>query len=449
MTKKTIIGTLAIAALCSTLMPSCSSDDPSGGGSTNNGEAFDTGKGAWFVAVKAESGTEYIMQAQNVESGELDIKQNVMELPQQDYTWIFKGPLAVGMVYQQQFAGIGYGLKLKSDSTLEKLGEFKIDDRFSNYGFFGNQLVTSVAGQLSSDQTRNDGATFCFFDIKDDGIGLNHSKTLWTEDVTGKEGLQITFSSILDMGDDTFLSSMVKSTFHQTGTGNGSSIGDVTSPDSVWVARMDKDLNITHVYKSNNLSYSAGRYRSQVLPQLLKTDDGTVYVFSNGFVRFEDKNVQITPTTNAHHAGALRIDKGADDFAEGYMFDIEKASGGYPFRRVWYMTDHKFVLEIYNATAASNTISVMSPGHQFAIVDMKAQTFTWVKGDIPAKNMITSGAETGGVPTYYNGKLYLPITEFTKDAAIYVVDPQTGVATKGATFKGVKEIRTIGHLTAQ
>ena len=84
------------------------------------------------------------------------------------------------------------------------------------------------------------------------------------KDITGN-GQQVTFSSIIDNGDGTFLTAMVQSAFHQTGTGDGSSIGDVKYPDSVWVAKMDKDLNVLKVYRDDRISYAAGQYRAQVL----------------------------------------------------------------------------------------------------------------------------------------------------------------------------------------
>ena len=406
------------------LFSSCEKDE-----NISNGDVLQSGTGPYFIAVKASSGTEYIMQAESLEEGDLNISSNIMELPQTEYTWIFKEDVAIGMVYQQQFAGIGYGFRYKKDSSLEKLGEFKISSRFSNYGFFGSQLMTSVAGQVSADGTRNDGATFSFWDINDNSVSLERTTTIWTEDITSNDE-QITFAGVVDLGNGEFLSSMVQSSFNQTGTGNGSSIGDVAFPDSVWVAHMDKDLKIKNIYRDDRISYSAGQYRSQVFSQLGKTDNGTVYVFSGSF----DKN-----TTKA--CGALRITTGSSEFDKDYYFNIEEQTGGYTIRRLWHMTDNKFCLEIYNDI----NISTITPGHQFAIVDMEEKSFKWISG-LPNKSLILSGTETGGVPMFNDGKLYMPITSFGEDASIYIVDPESAQATKGITLKGVYEIRTIGYL---
>lgn len=389
-------------------------------------------KGGYFIATKTDDGTEWVIQAKNLD-GDLLQSKNMMELPQTEYTWVFNGHTAIGMVYQQQFAGIGYGLRYTAeDAPLTKVGEFRIDTRFSNYGFFNGQLVTSVAGQTYTDslgQTHDDGATFAFYNYNGDAVTLDHTKTIATEPIA-KNGEQITFSSIVDNGDGTFFTAMVESDFHQTGTGNGSSIGTVRYPDSVWVAKMDKDLNVLKIYRDNRISYAAGQYRSQVLRSLWKADDGTVYAFSNSF-----------NDSTTLKAGALRIKPGADTFDPDYYFDLETPAEGYRFRRVWHMTGNIFLLEIYN----EKNITTISAGHQFALVDMANKTFKWVTG-LPAKNLITSGTETGGVPMYHDGSIWLPITEFGKDASVYTVDPQTAVATKKCTIKGATEIRTVGFI---
>lgn len=420
----------ALTVLSANVFMSCGSDE----GEPNNPDIAPTAaKGNYFIAVKADDGTEYVMQAESLEEKDLNIKDNIFELPTSEYTWVFKDDKAIGMVYQQQFAGIGYAMRLSDpEKAFEKLGEFRIESRYSNFGFFNGGFVTSVGGQVSSDGSRNDGATFAFFNLADDGVSLNHTKTLWTEDLTGN-GQQITFSSIVDDGDGTFLSAIVQSDFNQTGTGNGSSVGDVKYPDSVWVARLDEDLNVRHIYRDDRISYAAGQYRSQVFQEVFKADNGNVYVFSNAF-----------NTNTTRKAAALRITPGADAFDPAYYFDLQTPADGYKFRRVWYVGGDKFLLELYN----NRTPGSIEPGHHYAIVSMEEKKFQKVEG-LPAMNLITSGAETGGVPLSHGGKVYLPITQYGSDAVIYVIDPETAQATAGITLKGVKEVRTLGYLEAK
>ena len=73
-------------------LTSCSSgDDISGndsgtenGGNSSSGsdETIKNGKGSYFIAVKTDNGTEYIMQTKSLTAGNLDIRNNIMELPQ-------------------------------------------------------------------------------------------------------------------------------------------------------------------------------------------------------------------------------------------------------------------------------------------------------------------------------------------------------------------------------
>lgn len=418
--KSFLTGVLLTGAACLT---ACSDNsDP-----TNGGNEILKEKGQFFIAVKGTS-AEFIMQATSLESGELNISDNVFELPSTDYAWAFKGNRAIGMAYQQQNPGLGYGVELQPDTTLKKINEFNIAARFTNYGFFDHYLITSVCGQEY--EGKNDGARFIFWDF-DKGLASVSDKTIHTEPIAGN-GEQITFSGIVDTGNDEFLTSMVESNFHQTGTGNGSSVGDVKYPDSIWVAAFDKDLNLKRIYKDDRLSYSAAQYRSQVFPQIGIADDGTTYVFSGAF-----------ESTTRHTAGALRIKKNATAFDPDYHFDIQQHTNGYKFRRVWHLTGSKFILEIYSGKDAN---LMMTKATQFAIVDMDTQDFKWVTG-IPNKNNISSGGTSGSIPMYYNGNVYIPVTEYGQDPAIYIADVNTGAAHKGAVIKGATEIRALGFLT--
>lgn len=425
MLKQLLCASLALLGL--TGISSCGEDNP-GGGTIAPARA----KGNFVIAVNSqEDGSEYVLQAEDIEGKTFHIKDNIMEMPAKYYTWLFRGRVALGLSYQQGNPGIGYGLGLNADSTLNKIGEFVVRSRFTNYEFLDDHtFVTTVGGQVSADGKRDDGATFEFWDVSPTGIRLHHRKTIWTSDITGN-GQLATFSGLVNMGDGTFLCAMVESAYRERNAENGgSSVGDVSFPDSCWVARLDTALNVKEIYRDGRQSYAAGQYRSMMFRTILKADDGTVYVFSNAY----------NPKTT-RRAGALRIKPGAHGFDPDYHFDIQSKTGGYKFRRVWPLADSKFLLEIYNTF----TIDAMSPGHKFAIVDMEAQTLTPLKG-LPEAGYILSGSESGGVPMYRKGFIYLPITRAGGDAQIYKVDVATAEATPICTIVGAKEVRSVGYL---
>jgi hypothetical protein len=431
MSKRLYSGAAVMLALSLPLFTACSSDDTA---ESTNGESGGIATGAttsghFFLDAASDDGTEYILQNTSVSDGDLNIKSNIKELPTSPYTWVFKDSYAVGMSYQQQYAGLGYCVKLTDENKpFEQIGQFQVNDRFTTYGFVDNLFVTSVSGQTRGDRT--DIAVFDFWTLDDSGVKLLRSKSRYTGDIAG-DGQQATFSGIVDNGDGTFLTAMIKSDHKDDGSNaQGGSIGNVKYPDSCWVVKMDTALNIKAVYGDNRISYACGQFRSQTLNSIYKVDDGTVYVFSNSY-----------ESTTKLPAGALRIKKDADGFDKDYYFNIQSELGGYKFRRVWPITGSKFLLELYDDKTPTST----GAARHYAVIDMETKSHVDVTG-LPDKLNITSGQTTGDVPMVYDGKIYIPITQRGGYAVLYNVDPDTGVATKGITVTGATSIRSVGYL---
>ena len=424
-------GAFVLLSLSLPLFTACSSDDSA---ESTNGESGGIATGAatsghFFLDAAADDGTEYILQNTSVTDGDLNISSNIKELPTSPYTWVFKDSYAVGVSYQQQYAGLGYCVKLTDETKpFEQIGQFQVNDRFTTYGFIDDMFVTSVSGQTRGDRT--DIAIFDFWSLDDSGVKLFRSKSRYTTDIAG-EGQQATFSGIVDNGDGTFLTAMIKSDHKDDGSNaQGGSIGTVKYPDSCWVVKMDTALNIKAVYGDDRISYACGQFRSQTLNSIYKADDGNVYVFSNSY-----------ESTTTLPAGALRIKKGAEGFDKDYYFNIQSELGGYKFRRVWPITGSKFLLELYDDKTPTST----GAARHYAVIDMETKSHVDVTG-LPDKLNITSGQTTGDVPMVHDGKIYIPITQRGGYAALYNVDPNTGVATKGITVTGAASIRSVGYL---
>ena len=98
-------------------------------------------------------------------------------------------------------------------------------------------------------------------------------------------------------------------------------------------------------------------------------------------------------------------------------------------------------MELYDEKTPTST----GAARQYAVVDMEAKTHVDVTG-LPDKLNITSGQTTGDVPMVHDGKIFIPITVRGGYAALYNVDPSTGVATKGTTITGAATIRSAGYL---
>src|SRR5690606_33357937 len=152
---------------------------------------------------------------------------------------------------------------------------------------------------------------------------------------------------------------------------------------------------------------------------------GDVYVFSGN-----------NPGTK--NAGALVIRKGAADFDSDYHWDIETASGGYRFRKVWYINDDRFLLEFYNEKSEASA-SPSSVASQYAVLDMSEKKFTWVSG-LPGKADIPDLGMKW--PYVFQGKVYMGVTSTSEAPRFYVLDPATGVAKKGLLVKNAESIES-------
>jgi hypothetical protein len=394
--------------------------------------------GAFFISVTGES-SEYIMQANNLETGDLIITDNIKQLELSGYTWIFNNSRgqAIGLIYQQGDPGIGLGYGVNPNGQFQELGQFQVVTRFTSYGFFDKYALTSVGGQTPVDANgnalvdingnpRSDGVTFNLIDM-DNSLAMT-DKTITTLNMAGN-GEQATFSGIVDMGNGEFLTGLVLSQPRDPNATGGASTGIVTYPDSVWVAAYDANLNLKRIYRDNRISYSSGRFRSQYYSQIAKGGDGNVYVFSGSY-----------ETASTKPCGALRIKAGDTDFDKSYYFNIEQLTDGYHFRKIWHITGDYFLLEFYNDTEVSAT----GAATQYGVVNVATKSFNWVTG-IPAKDKITGT----GLPAAYNGKMYFPITAESANPAIYIIDPVTASATKGISIAGAKSINSVGRLTSK
>lgn len=202
-----------------------------------------------------------------------------------------------------------------------------------------------------------------------------------------------------------------------------------TNSDNVYVALMDYNLTIKSVINDSRLSYSGGQWKGAVYSQIWPDGSGNVYVFSGAG----------SGNTTAKKAGALKINKGSQTFDSNYYFDIETASGGYKFRKVFPITKDYFLLEFYNEIANTGNGSKAT---RFAVVKMESKSFKWVEGI-----MDYTQVSSNGWPLAYKGKIYLPLNPVSGNSAIYAIDPVTATANKGFELSNDKEhIRAVTFL---
>jgi hypothetical protein len=369
-----------------------------------------------YVVVATSPDGTYILQTDDISSGQITIQGNGIET-EAATAWVFyKDLYAYDLVYKQGDPAEVGAYELDGNGLLKKrLNTYQMPSRYTTYGLFDKYVVTAVSVTRSDDTP---GLSFNLLDVNTQAIT---EKVIPGGNITGN-GETGNLSGILEVGDKFF------SGICTTPAGNpGGTTGTVTEyPDSVWVGVFDKDLNCT-VIRDGRLSYATGRYRSGYHSGLAKDDKGNVYVFSSAY-----DNRTTKPS------GALRINKGETRFDPDYFFDIQTLAGGRHLFKVWHITGSYFLLQMYN-TPNQTSEAVWSI---LAVVDAEKKTYRQVTG-LPDVDKISS---IGSTPYSGDGKIAVPIVSTDEYPHIYIIDPATAVATKGLEVVA-EGITAIGKLT--
>lgn len=416
--KYTGVWALALALLT---LAGCS-DDTTGGNAS---------KGNYFVAATQGDFT-YMLSVDDLESGTATIVGNgsAIEEPYAFTAFVANGDRSVtAMQYRQGDPSIGMSYSLNSEGVIQKTGnEFQLEKGYGTWGSFGNYIVAARSGQTLTDGTT--GAIAYLIDqTNGNGVSTKYLSTTGLNGGIEYNGVKesATISGVVDRGNGTFLTAGVFS-HGVTGSG-GSTTATVGNPDECWVFELDQNFNVVRSFQDDRISYSAGRYRSAYYSQIDSDDNNNVYVFSGAYEASSTKN-----------AGVIRIPAGANDF-DSYYWDLETASGGYRFRKVWHITDDYFLLEYYNEQY--ETLNVSSAATQYAVVRMGTKDFKWVTTGFPAKGSITAT----GWPFAHNGKMYFPVTTDSARPTVYVIDPATATAKAGLVIEaeGVSALARLAY----
>lgn len=311
----------------------------------------------------------------------------------------------VAIKYGRGDAHVGQRFTINPAGAATTIGnQFEIQNGFVTAGTVGDYAYTIMSGYRAADKTVG----------TMNRIGLSAGEpqylTFKVNEFKGYEGKNAALIGLADGQDGSFYTSLH---FHEN-----------KEIDDVVVAKINaKTLKTEAVFSDSRLSISGAFYRSARYSQIGAASNGDIYVFSGN--NFGTKK-----------AGALVIKKGATSFDKSYNYDLETASGGYRFKKVWHLKDDVFLIEFYNKKYAANEQPGLDGSTQYAVVHMQSKKFNWING-IPAKGDIPNGVSW---PYVFGGKAYLGITALDKFPQFYVVDPNTGNAKKGLVVKNASQI---------
>lgn len=214
--------------------------------------------------------------------------------------------------------------------------------------------------------------------------------------------------------------------------------------DSVAVAFADYNLDVSKVIYDDRIGATGGATRSVRYSMIDTDDEGNTYVFCG---TSEDNN----------KVGALRINKGSQEFDKDYKFDIYAVSGGYRFRSAVHIVGDYFLLQCYNK---KGEVANLDAATTLAIVNVKDKSFKLVSGITGDLSSIDTGW-----PSTYGGLVYLPVnasdgfsgggggggrpTSLPSRAdadvvpTVYVINPATALATPLISLLSTQPIKAI------
>lgn len=264
-------------------------------------------------------------------------------------------------------------------------------DGFGNTGVYGNYTYAANGGEPKVVRVKADG--------QGEVINIDFSKYQIN-------GSNPQISGIVDLGNNQVAMAV-----------------DYADRDSFAVAFADYDLKVSKVIFSTKAGHSKAGRKAARYSQLVKDAEGNLYAFG-GTATHDEKCV------------AVKINKGTQEFDESYVLDVNKLTGGYRVRKVFFISGDKFLVELFAEKGKSEN---MGETGKFLVANMGAKTLTEVTG-LPEK---IAGAYIGWGDSY-NGKFYLPVSagtgllrnaEKNLTPTVYVIDPATAKASVFMTLK--------------
>lgn len=461
MKKNFLLTSLIALALAAFAFTSCSDDNTTTGegGGTGSGEAISK----FVIAATGNDDANRLVTSDLLSEGTITISGNGLTT-ETGTQWIFHNDnYLYRIVYNQGNAGLSSSYILNAQGRVEARSRSYEISRFTSYGIYNNDIITSSTGDLGTDLADDygylpKGFLFSYIDVVNETHTRN-TDVIMAENYLGN-GEYVTLSGFLQSGNKIFSAPIpmglsqygvvandsayvVYKDLIKTESGGSNSSAYVKGelqwtqhPDEAWIAIYPNgNLEETpNLIKTDKISYACGRNRSQYYQTIWSADNGDIYVFSPSYAKTMTDPRQ--RTTKA--AGVVRIKSGTEVFDPEYYFNIEAASGGNSFLRCWHITGNYFLLLMYDRPLTETGFTA----NRLAIFDGNGSgKLTYVTG------MPTDVSGFGNTPYTENGIVYVPVTTTGDDQpALYQINPETAVATKGLTVNS-EQITGVGKLS--
>lgn len=378
---------VVITLMFSGIFTSCSDDTTNFGGGNSDGVQ------SQYIIAASSSEATYLLQTDKLNEGEMTIVNNGMEVDAAT-AWVFyKNKYAYRLQYNQGNSGLGSSYLLDADGRLQERNiKFEVQNRFTTYGVYGNQVIMAASGATNPfDEDSNlpkYGVTFTLINAEEQKLT---TRTIVTENLVNN-GEYFTVSGIVDVNNKLY-TALCPQGLSPYGVAKGGYVVDESLvvdgavsatqyPDNVWVAIYDGlDFENPKILHDTRISYATSRYRSQFYSTIVPDEEGNVYVFSSSYAKGQS-GIQKT----SKPSGVIRIKAGTEEFDPDYYCNIEEVADGRRVFQVWHIMGDYFLLRMY--AEASDDVSAKADTRRLAIFKAGNKTFKWVEQGFPAKELI-------------------------------------------------------------
>ncbi|MCR5312055.1 MAG: DUF4374 domain-containing protein [Bacteroidaceae bacterium] len=395
----------------------------------------------FFTGTNSEGSANYISTVNSLSEGTSTVVGNGLETFTGTEWFTWKDKYLFRLQYNQGNSGGTSAYFLNSKGEIETSAYTYDIQRFTTYGVFGDYVITSaVAATDTKDEAGNAayGITVTYLDPVNEET--KNRDVIISENFLGT-GEYVTFSGIVEAGGKLYsavvpvgLSAYGNYTSNQkwvkkgnedllAGSDNAITLSATQYPDSCFVVVYDNEkMENPTIIRTDKMSYSCGRMRSQYYQCIWAAENGDVYVFSPNVTRAQTDD----RLKSEHKSSVMRIKAGATEFDESYgVVDLETLADGLPLFRCWSMSGNYFLLQMY--TAGFNNMGTGATA--LAVYNGGTKELTMISG-LPERDVISAFSKRPYNDE--NGLTYITVqTNDGNKPAVYSIDPATATATRG------------------
>lgn len=406
---------LFLSAFVAITLLSCSSDDDA----SKKGENPEPKKSKFIIAstpIASEGVADYLLTTETLTEGKISSVGNGVEQDGTYRYYITNNNKFFSLLYGQGNPGAVTTYGLNTSGELVKTSDFQSETVQAFASVNDEVLLMKIprSGEPNASWYRLDTNNSEFVaEGKTDIVALadNGERAHFTWLTQVGEKVYAPYMSIKGCCDDTF-----GTNFSDTG----------------WITVFDyPSMEVEKVIKDPRISFIGSYFNSG----LTVDEKGDAYAFSYALAR---TNGEFSSTKKA---AITRIKKGTTEF-DDYYYDLEEASGGKFPGAIDYVGNGKYIVYFNTEKSAWGGGSVP------ALVDVYNKTLVWVS-DFPTEENIEYVANGIG-NTFLSDdkkKFYVGVTT-NEDSAVYEIDTDTAIATKGLLVEG-GEITAISRLTVE